>query len=173
MKEFKKKDLFEIPNPRLQRVHEKLVEYNMTVKWVPGKSHYIADPLSQAPLFDSCSPDEDKFTIDTARTCLTQLAEKNHELKLILDNLDADYSQFRKDVVEGTSNSVYSSQMRSVFVANLVLTKTWFSLMGTVLFCLMGPSKKFWLFYILPMLVLTGHMKWHGACIFGQECSTT
>ena len=87
----------------------------MTVKWVPGKSHYIADALSWAPLFDSCSPDEDEFTIDTARTCLTQLVEKNHELKLILDNLDADYSQFCKDVVHGTFTSVYSSHMKSVF----------------------------------------------------------
>ena len=34
-----KKDVFKIPNPRLQRICEKLVEYNMTVKWVPRKSH--------------------------------------------------------------------------------------------------------------------------------------
>ena len=36
---------FEIPNPRLQRIPEKLVECVMTVKWVPGKSHCIADVL--------------------------------------------------------------------------------------------------------------------------------
>ena len=34
-----KKDIFEIPNPRLQRIREKLAEFNMNVKWVPGKSH--------------------------------------------------------------------------------------------------------------------------------------
>ena len=34
-----KKDIFGIPNPRLRRIRKKLVEYNMTVKWVPGKSH--------------------------------------------------------------------------------------------------------------------------------------
>ena len=110
-----KKDLFEIPNPRLQRIREKLVEYNMTVKWVPGKSHYIADALSQVPLFNSHSHDEDEFTIDTARMCLTQLVEKNHELNLILDNSDADYTQFRKDVVHGTVTSVNSSHMKCVF----------------------------------------------------------
>ena len=109
-----KKDLSEIPNPRLQRIREKLVEYNMTVKWVPGKSHYIADTLSRAPLFDPPVSDEDEFTIDTARTCLTQLVEKNHELKLILDSLNADNSQFRRDVIEGTSLSLYSSQLKSV-----------------------------------------------------------
>ena len=50
----------------------------MTVKWVPGNSHYIADALSRAPLFDPPLSDEQEFTIDTARTCLTQLVEKNH-----------------------------------------------------------------------------------------------
>ena len=107
-----KKDLFETPNPRLQRIWGKLVEYNMTVKWEPGKSHFIADTLSRAPLFDSHVPDKDEFTFDTARTCLTQLVETNHELKLILDSLDPDYSQFRRDVIKGTSFSVYSSQMK-------------------------------------------------------------
>ena len=47
-----KKDILEIPNPRLQRICEKLAEFNMVVKWVPGKSHHIADALSSAPLFD-------------------------------------------------------------------------------------------------------------------------
>ena len=110
-----KKDLFEIPNPRLQRIREKLVEYNMTVKWVPGKSHFIADALSRAPLFSPPVPDEEEFTIDTARSCLTQVVEKNNELKLILDSLDSDYVQFRKDVMTGSFSSVYSNQMKSVF----------------------------------------------------------
>ena len=100
---------------RLQRIREKLVKYNMTVKWVPGKSHFIADALSRAPLFSPPSPDEDEFTINTARSCLTQVVEKNHELKLILDSLDSDYIQFRQYVVAGSASSVYSSRMKSVF----------------------------------------------------------
>ena len=44
-------DLFDIGNPRLQRIREKLLEYNFTVTWVPGKGHLIADALSRAPLF--------------------------------------------------------------------------------------------------------------------------
>ena len=36
-----KKDIFEIPNQRLQRILEKLAEFNMIVKWVPGKSHHF------------------------------------------------------------------------------------------------------------------------------------
>ena len=40
-----KKGLFEIPNPRLQRIREKLVECVMTVKLIPGKNHYFAEAL--------------------------------------------------------------------------------------------------------------------------------
>ena len=66
----------------------------MTVKWVPGKSHYIADALSRATLIVPPVPDKEEFTTDTAQTCLTQLVEKNQELQLILNSLDSDYSQF-------------------------------------------------------------------------------
>ena len=42
-----KKDLFEVNNPRLQRIREKLLPYTFTLKWVAGKSHHIADALSR------------------------------------------------------------------------------------------------------------------------------
>ena len=59
------KDLYDILNPRLQCLREKLVEYNFTVKWVSGKSHHIADAMSRAPLF---SPEEtEDMHIDSAR----------------------------------------------------------------------------------------------------------
>ena len=41
-----RKDLFDIGNPRLQRIREKLLEYCFTVTWVPSKTHLIADALS-------------------------------------------------------------------------------------------------------------------------------
>ena len=60
-----KKDLFDIGNPRLQRIREKLLEYNFTVTRVPGKGHLIANALSRAPLF---APEEvEDITIDTTR----------------------------------------------------------------------------------------------------------
>ena len=46
-----KKTIFDLPNPRLQRMREKLAAYNFIVTWVPGKTHLIADALSRAPLF--------------------------------------------------------------------------------------------------------------------------
>ena len=45
------KYIFEIDNPRLQRLREKMQAYNFKVKWVPGKLHLIADALSRAPHF--------------------------------------------------------------------------------------------------------------------------
>lgn len=38
--------------------------------------------------------------IDTAWTCLTQVAKRNIELKMILNDLDADYTQFCRDILE-------------------------------------------------------------------------
>ena len=58
-----KKELFEIPNPRIQRIREKLVEYNITMKCVPGKSHYIADALPRAPLIHPPVPDEEELRL--------------------------------------------------------------------------------------------------------------
>ena len=37
------KDIFDLASPRL---HEKVTMYTFNVRWVPGKTHYIADALS-------------------------------------------------------------------------------------------------------------------------------
>ena len=103
----------EIPNPRLQRIREKLAEFNMIVKWVPGKSQHIADALSRAPLF-SGPEEEEELSINTARTFLTQVVEKNPELRMILDGLNSDYTQFRRDILADICVSTYSHQMKSV-----------------------------------------------------------
>lgn len=82
-----KKDIFEVPNPRLPRICEKFAEYNMVVKWVPGKSHHIVDAVSRAPLFAGPADEDNELAIGTTRTCLTQVVEKNPELKIILNGL--------------------------------------------------------------------------------------
>ena len=45
------KDLFALASPRLQCMREKVARYSFDVNWVPGKTHFIADALSHAPLF--------------------------------------------------------------------------------------------------------------------------
>lgn len=71
--------------------------------------------------------------MDTARSCLTQIVEKNKEL----DRLNADYSQFRKDVLEGTCTRPYSSQLKAV---SGQLSTDEDLVIG--LFCQMGPLKR-------------------------------
>lgn len=46
------KCLSDISNVRLLRYREKLADYNFTVTYTPGKTHYIADALSRSPVFD-------------------------------------------------------------------------------------------------------------------------
>ena len=108
-----KKDLFEVNNPRLQRIREKLLPYTITVKWVAGKSHHIADALSRAPLFQPA--DLDDMIIDTARTCLVTVDGKQNEFTAILDSMDSDYVLLKNDVLNGTMNSRYAIQLKSVF----------------------------------------------------------
>ena len=99
------KDLFDIGNSRLQRIWEKLLEYNFSVTWVPGKSHLIADALSRAPLF---APEEvEDIAIDTARVCLAKMA--HNQLDVIFDAIDSDYVKLRQDVCEGTFHSTYAN----------------------------------------------------------------
>ena len=92
------KDLFDIPNPRLQQLREKLVEYNFTLKWVPGKGYHIADALSRDPLF---GPEEtEDMHVNSARVCMTQTLGMETELNSILDVIDSDYVKFWHDVIK-------------------------------------------------------------------------
>ena len=45
-----RKELHEIPNRRLQRLREKVTDYQFDVEWVEGKTHYIVDALSRHPI---------------------------------------------------------------------------------------------------------------------------
>ena len=105
-----KKDLFDIGNPRLQRIREKLLEYNFSVTWVPGKSHLIGDALCRAPLF--APEEEEDIAIDTASVCLAKTA--TNQLDVIFDAIDSDYVRLRQDVRDGTFNSVYANQLKSL-----------------------------------------------------------
>ena len=98
-----KKTIFDLPNPRLQRMREKLAAYNFNVTWVPGKTHLIADALSQAPLFKP--GDHPDLEVDTAISCLTMT--KDPSINIITDNLNDDYQLRVPDLIDGTSNSKY------------------------------------------------------------------
>ena len=98
-----KKTIFDLPNPRLQRMREKLAAFNFTVTWVPGKTHLIADALSRAPLFKP--EDHPDLEVDTALYCLTMT--KDPSISIITDNMNQDYKLCVHDLIDGTNNSKY------------------------------------------------------------------
>ena len=57
-----RKQLSQLENARLMRMREKIQEFTFEVKWVQGKTHYIADALSRAPIF--AAEEEEDLTID-------------------------------------------------------------------------------------------------------------
>ena len=69
--------IFEVDNPRLQQLREKMQAYNFTVKWVPGKLHLIADALSRAPHF---SPHSEELTVETT---FAVLADEHPQCKAL------------------------------------------------------------------------------------------
>ena len=58
-----RKQLSQLENARLMRMREKIQEFTFEVKWVQGKTHFIADALSRAPVF---AAEEEDLTIDCA-----------------------------------------------------------------------------------------------------------
>ena len=68
--------------------------YSFVVCWVPGKTHFIADALSRAPLF---APEElPDLEIDTAISCLAVTSQPS--LNLVYAAIDEDYKTLLSDV---------------------------------------------------------------------------
>ena len=66
-----RKRLSQLENARLIRMREKIQEFTFEVKWVQGKTHYIADTLSRSPVF---APQEEELTIDCTITHCRQIS---------------------------------------------------------------------------------------------------
>ena len=82
------KQLHMLNNQRLIRIREKLLDFSLSITWVPGKTHYIADALSQYPVF---GPHEMKLPIDDIATCFR--VHKLMSLNDITSAVDADYAR--------------------------------------------------------------------------------
>ena len=91
------KYIFEIDNPRLQRLREKMKAYNFEVKWVPGKLHLIADALSRAPHF---SPHSEELTVETT---FAILAEEHPQCNQLLECLTSCICTAYEDLRSGKS----------------------------------------------------------------------
>ena len=62
------KPLHDLGNERLYRFRERLVDFNFEVSWCPGKSHFVADALSRAPVFPG-EEDHDALLSDKEIVC--------------------------------------------------------------------------------------------------------
>ena len=85
--------------------------FSFDVRWVPGKTHLIADALSRAPLF--APEDLPGLEIDTAISCLSQTSQPS--IRLIYDAVDDDYRQLLKDFQNNSQVSRYSQHLKGSF----------------------------------------------------------
>ena len=78
-----KKPLFEITNPRLQRMRCKITGYTFEIDWRAGKQHQIADCLSRYPVWDAKEDDEDEIIVACVRSAVSKaVAKQNKNLEL-------------------------------------------------------------------------------------------
>ena len=102
------KYIFEVNNPCLQRLREKMQAYNFTDKWVPGKLHLIADALSRAPHF---SPHSEELTVETT---FAVLADEHPQCNQLLECLTNCICPAYKDFL-AQIRSDFSSPTLSIF----------------------------------------------------------
>ena len=82
--------------------------YSFQVHWVPGKTHFIADALSCAPLF---APEElPGLDIDIAMSYLAKTLQPS--LNIVYAAVDDDYRKLIEDVKCNTSLSTYSRSLK-------------------------------------------------------------
>ena len=103
-------------NLRLQRIMEKVDNYTFTVEYVKGKTHYIADALSRAPI--DKPTDEDLAIVNTIESSLILDISKilnvnNISRDLLFENL-IDHAKSDKDyqaIITSLKNGVYAKNL--------------------------------------------------------------
>ena len=93
-----RKQLSMLENNRLIRMREKIIEFTFEVKWVEGKTHYIAQALSRAPVF---APEEEEFTIDCAITHCRQIKEGSEIMHTFAGLQQQEYTQLIEATLQG------------------------------------------------------------------------
>ena len=113
------KQLYDIDNPRLMRLKEKILPYSFITDWVKGKDHHIPDALSRAPVKEPESEDKEvevelsNLVIAQLQVCAAEIDEqfdledKNSQSDPILKELyreaqsDAEYQELLKVIQVG------------------------------------------------------------------------
>lgn len=89
---FDRKALHDLPNVRLERMVEKVSDYNFTMEWCPGRLMKIADCLSRYPVFKAKQTPTDVDIIHSA-TCNTIHIAPAIDKLMTLAATDQDYQE--------------------------------------------------------------------------------
>jgi hypothetical protein len=104
------KDLHTLDNPRLMRMRERLTGFNLKVKWVEGKTHYIADALSRAPVF---GPMENIEDTENVVNCSQVIADPgiNSIVHWVDDEYRAMISAFSGEIEKAMEDSTHPANI--------------------------------------------------------------
>ena len=86
------KPLPELTNQRVMRYRERLQEFNFTITWVKGKTHFMADALSRSPLLEGAL-DEEGESDPTVETLCSLIASSQPSLNLLVKSIDKEYRE--------------------------------------------------------------------------------
>ena len=104
------KTLYDLSNPRLRRMREKLSGFTFGLKYIAGKTHYIADALPRATLF--VPEDDPDMIVDAALTALAVTDDPS--FKIIQQSMDPDYILCMNDIMGEADRSDLAKKLRGV-----------------------------------------------------------
>ena len=93
-----KQGLQEVASPRCRALREKVAAFSFTVKYVQGKSHYIADALSRYPLWGAA---EDGTEHELTSVCFAMRQEVAISQLDVAAGDDEEYMAVREAIIAG------------------------------------------------------------------------
>ena len=102
-------------SPRLQRLRMKLMAYNFTAVWIPGKQHYAADALSRAPVREAKKEDEvigkevEFYVNSIVQASLSCVDGQQEEMEAWMEK-EEEMKTIKKYVMEGWPLSIEGSE---------------------------------------------------------------
>ncbi|XP_037082573.1 uncharacterized protein K02A2.6-like [Pollicipes pollicipes] len=88
------KSMVDIEKPRLQRLRERLGQFNFVATWRQGKLHAIPDALSRAPVHDP-TPDDEEAEQDGSHQIASMVARLDPEMVALKDAILTGFPEHR------------------------------------------------------------------------------
>ena len=126
------KQLAEVPNARVLRYRERLLNFNLKIVWKPGKSHAMADALSRDPRFGNPATDyeavlnndyeEINEDANTILAVFVAAAELDPQFESVVDGIDNEYKEVIKAVEDCKLPETLSHWKKCFYELSLVGT---------------------------------------------------